>query len=109
MKQDVGQQHTEQHPIGMYLKVWLLLFVLSSFSYLVDYLQFQGMLRWSLILVFMFAKAALIISIFMHVKWERLALKLVLFVPPIAIIVLISLMLIEGDYININRLVSLIK
>jgi len=109
MKQEAGQQHTEQHPIGMYLKVWLLLFVLSSFSYLVDYLQFQGMLRWSLILVFMFAKAALIISIFMHVKWERLALKLVLFVPPIAIIVLISLMLIEGDYININRLVSLIK
>ena len=105
MKQDAGQQH----PIGMYLKVWLLLFLLSSFSYLVDYFQFQGILRWSLILIFMFAKAALIISIFMHVKWERLALKLVLFVPPFAIIVFISLMLIEGDYINMNRLVSFIN
>ena len=105
MKKDAGQQH----PISMYSQVPLLLSLLSSFSYLVDYLQFQGMLRWSLILVFMFAKAALIISIFMHVKWERLALKLVVFVPPIAIIILISLMLIEGDYINMNRLTSFIK
>ena len=105
MKQDTVQQH----PISIYLKVWLLLFLLSFFSYLVDYFQFQGMLRWSLILVFMFAKAGLILSIFMHVKWERLALKLVIFLPPITILILISLMLIEGDYINMNRMISFTK
>jgi len=105
MKQDTVQQH----PISMYLKVWFLLFLLSFFSYLVDYFQFQGMLRWSLILVFMFAKAGLILSIFMHVKWERLALKLVIFLPPITILILISLMLIEGDYINMNRMISFTK
>jgi len=105
MKQEVDQQH----PISMYLKVWLLLFVLSSFSYMVDYFQFQGILRWSLILVFMFVKAALILIVFMHVKWERLAMKLVIFLPPIAIVVLISLMYVEGDYIHFNRLASFIN
>ena len=40
----------QQHPISVYFKVWGLLFVLSSFSYLVDILQLQGALRWTLIL-----------------------------------------------------------
>ena len=58
-----GQQ---QHPIAIYFKIWGLLFVLSTLSYLVDYFQFQGLLRWSLILIFMFLKAGLIIAVFMH-------------------------------------------
>jgi len=88
----------QQHPIGIYLKIWILLFVLSTFSYMVDLLQVQGYLRWSLILLFMFLKAGFIVAIFMHVSWERLALKYVLFVPLSAIAVLITLMAIEGDY-----------
>ena len=88
----------QQHPIGIYLKVWLLLFVLSTFSYLVDFFHVQGYLRWTLILIFMFLKACFIIAIFMHVSWERLALKYVLALPLIAIAVLICLMAIEGDY-----------
>ena len=36
----------QQHPIGIYLKIWGLLFVLSAASYMVDYLHFQGYLRW---------------------------------------------------------------
>ena len=36
----------QQHPIGLYLKIWGLLFVLSTMSYMVDYLEFQGYLRW---------------------------------------------------------------
>ena len=94
----------QQHPISLYLKVWGWLFVLSALSYSVDYMQLQGGLRWSLILLFMLLKAALIVSIFMHVAWERLALKLVLFVPPAAILVLIALMAIEADYTFLTRL-----
>ncbi len=94
---------THQPPIAMYLKVWLLLFILSAFSYLVDYLNFQGILRWSLILLFMFLKAGFILSIFMHVTWERLTLKIILLLPLFAVIVFIALMFIEGDYIFINR------
>ncbi|WP_448546584.1 cytochrome C oxidase subunit IV family protein [Thalassotalea fusca] len=96
----------QQHPISLYLKVWLLLFVLSTFSYLVDFYQLQGVLRWSLILLFMFLKAGFILAVFMHVSWERLSLKLVLFVPPLAIVVLIALMYMEADYTLLNRLFS---
>ena len=32
----------QQHPLGIYIKIWALLFVLSTFSYLVDYFQFEG-------------------------------------------------------------------
>lgn len=94
---------TAEHPIGIYLKIWLLLFVLSTFSYLVDWFQLQGYLRWGLILLFMFLKAGYIIAIFMHVAWERLALKWLLFGPPLAILVLIGLMAIEGEYTEFTR------
>ena len=93
----------QQHPIGVYLKVWILLFVLSTFSYLVDFYHVEGYLRWTLILIFMFLKAGFIIAIFMHVAWERLALKYVLFVPLSAIAILILLMAIEGDYTFLTR------
>ncbi len=91
------------HPISIYLWIWLLLFVLSAFSYLVDYLHVQGLLRWSLILLFMMLKASLIVAVFMHMKWERLALKLVILVPPLCLLVLIGLMAIEGDYTFLTR------
>jgi len=93
----------QQHPIGIYLKIWLLLFVLSTFSYLIDFFHIQGYLRWTLILVFMFLKAGFIVAIFMHVAWERLALKYVLFVPLSAIAVLIALMALEGEYTFFTR------
>jgi len=93
-----------EHPIGIYLKIWLLLFVFSAFSYAVDWFQLQGMLRWSLILLFMFLKAGFIIAIFMHVQWERLSLKWLLFGPPVAILLLIGLMAVEGDYTYLTRL-----
>jgi cytochrome c oxidase subunit IV len=93
----------QQHPIGIYLKIWLLLFVLSTFSYLIDFFHVQGYLRWTLILTFMFLKAGFIVAIFMHVAWERLALKYVLLLPLSAIAVLITLMAIEGDYTFLTR------
>jgi cytochrome c oxidase subunit IV len=71
---------------------------------MVDYLNLQGALRWTLILVFMFVKAGFIVAIFMHMRWERLALKLAILVPPIAIVVLIGLMALEGDYTFLTRI-----
>lgn len=93
----------QQHPLKVYLWVWLLLFVVSFFSYMVDYLNFQGTIRWTLILIFMFVKAGFIIAIFMHMRWERLALKLAILGPPAAILVLIWLMSFEGLYIEDTR------
>lgn len=96
----------QQHPIKVYLYIWILLFVLSGFSYMVDYFQLQGYLRWSLIIIFMLLKAGFIVAIFMHMKWERLGLKLAILTPPLALLVLIGLMAIEGDYTFLTRLAS---
>ena len=93
----------QQHPISIYLWIWALLFVLSAFSYMVDYLHFQGYTRWSLILLFMFLKAGFIIAIFMHMAWERVALITAILLPPIALLFLIGFMAVEGQYIFLIR------
>ena len=99
----------QQHPLGIYLWIWVLLFVLSACSYLVDYFHLQGMLRWSLIIIFMLLKAGFIVAIFMHMAWERLALKLAILVPPLALLVLLGLMAVEGDYTFVTRLQSFVQ
>ena len=48
MSSEADQNH---HPMGLF-KVWTLLFVLSIASYMVDYYDFQGLLRWTLIICF---------------------------------------------------------
>jgi caa(3)-type oxidase subunit IV len=94
----------QQHPIGIYFKIWGLLFVLSALSYMVDYLQFEGYLRWSLIMLFMLLKAGLIVAIFMHMMWERLALIYAILVPPSVLLVLVALMALESDYTWLTRI-----
>ena len=93
----------QQHPIGVYLQIWGWLFVLSTASYLVDYFHIQGYLRWSLILVFMALKAGLIVAVFMHMFWERLALAYAILVPPILVLVFVAIMTFEGDYTFFTR------
>jgi len=94
----------QQHPIAIYFWIWGLLFVLSTFSYLVDYLGFEGYLRWSLIIIFMLLKAGLIVAIFMHMAWERLALLYAILAPPLVLLVIVILMLAEGGYTFVTRL-----
>jgi len=100
----MASEEGQQHPLGIYFWIWGLLFVVSFFSYMVDYLNFQGMMRWFLILLFMFVKAGFIIAIFMHMTWERKALQLAILLPPIAIVIFIALMSLEGDYTFLTRI-----
>lgn len=102
-----SQAHTEgqQHPIGIYLQIWGWLFVLSAGSYLVDYFNLEGYLRWSLILIFMILKAGLIVAVFMHMLWERLALLYAILVPPLLVLVFVVIGALEGDYTFITRLI----
>ena len=93
----------QQHPIKLYLVVWGWLFVLSTFSYLVDYFHLQGYLRWTLILVFMMLKAGLIVAFFMHMKWERLTLIYAMLLPPLAVLVFVAIMAWESDYTLLSR------
>jgi cytochrome c oxidase subunit IV len=93
----------QQHPISLYLKIWGLLFVLSTMSYLVDYFHFQGYLRWTLIITFMLLKAGLIVAVFMHMAWERLALACAILLPPLCLLVLVGLMAAEADHTHLTR------
>ena len=99
-----AQVEHQQHPLKIYFVIWGLLFVLSLFSYLVDFFHVQGVLRWTLILIFMMAKAGLIVAVFMHMIWERLALVYAILFPPVAILVFVTIMAFEADYTNITRL-----
>ena len=99
----------QQHPLGVYFKIWGLLFVLSAASYMVDYFHVQGLLRWSLIILFMLLKAGFIVAIFMHMAWERLALKLAILMPPLSLLVLVGFMVIEGDYTLLTRGLAFVR
>ncbi|VUD56463.1 hypothetical protein TDB9533_02118 [Thalassocella blandensis] len=100
--QTVDESH-EVSSLAKYFKVWILLFVLSAFSYMVDLFQLQGYLRWTLVLMFMMLKAAFILSVFMHLGLERFALKTLVLLPPGAILVLILFMAVEGQYTTQSR------
>jgi cytochrome c oxidase subunit IV len=93
----------QQHPIKLYLVVWGWLFVLSTFSYLVDYFHLQGMLRWFLIILFMLLKAGLIVAVFMHMAWERLALIYAILLPPALVLVFVGIMVFESNYTLLTR------
>jgi cytochrome c oxidase subunit IV len=93
----------QQHPISIYFWIWGLLFVFSAASYMVDYMQFQGYLRWSLIILFMMLKAGFIVAIFMHMFWERMAIVVAILGPPLVILLLIAMMALEGDYTFVSR------
>ena len=99
------EKKSSTHSIGIYLWIWGLLFVLSIFYYMVDWYQFQGMLRWTLILFFMFLKAGLIMAFFMHLFWERYALVNILLWPMTAIACFVGLMVAEGKYTVFTRLI----
>jgi cytochrome c oxidase subunit IV len=102
-----SRSHAEgqQHPIKLYLVVWAWLFVLSTCSYLVDYFGLQGHLRWSLIILFMVLKAGLIVAVFMHMAWERLALAYAILLPPALLLVFVGIMMFESDYTLLSRIV----
>ncbi len=104
MSSQAVHQEGQQHPIAIYLWIWGLLFVLSAMSYMVDYLEFQGYLRWSLIIIFMLLKAGLIVAVFMHMMWERMAIICAILIPPGVILILIALMAWEAEYTFLTRL-----
>ena len=105
----MAHREGQQHPIGVYLAIWGLLFVLSTASYLVDYFHFQGYLRWFLIITFMLMKAGLIVAVFMHMLWERLALMYAILVPTLLLMILLGIGALEADYTFLTRGVFFLK
>ena len=69
-----------------------------------DYFHLEGNLRWSLILLFMILKAGLIVAVFMHMAWERLALAYAILLPPLLVMVFVGIMIFEANYTFLTRL-----
>ena len=49
-------------------------------------------------------KAGLIVAVFMHMAYERLALIYAILVPPVAVLVFVAIMVFESDYTHLTRL-----
>lgn len=92
----MAQEHAQQPPIATYVKVWALLFVLAGASYSVGYFGVQGLARWILLVVLMLLQAGLIVSLLMHLVWERLALVLAILLPPTLLVSLIGIGALDG-------------
>ena len=64
------------------------------------YFHLQGILRWSLICLFMTLKAGLIVAVFMHMAWERLTLIYAILVPPALMLIFVAIMAFESEYVH---------
>lgn len=102
----MADAQAQQHPIKLYLQIWGWLFVLSFFSYLVDYIDVQGFWRWFFVLTFMTLKAGLIVAVFMHMVWERASLIYAILIPPLCLLILVLFLAVEGNYITLLRIMN---
>jgi cytochrome c oxidase subunit IV len=57
----------------------------------------------------MLLKAGLIVAVFMHMMWERLALMYAILVPTLLLMVLLGIGALEGDYTFFTRGVFFVK
>jgi cytochrome c oxidase subunit IV len=48
-------------------------------------------------------KAGLIVAVFMHMRWERLALMYAILIPPVLVLVFVGLMTREAGYTALTR------
>ena len=105
MDETKKQDQTSTHKIGIYLWIWGLLFVLSFCSYMVDWFQFQGLLKMVFNIVFYVFESRFNNGMFfMHLFWERYAIVNVLLWPMTAIACFVGLMVAEGKYTLFSRL-----
>jgi cytochrome c oxidase subunit 4 len=98
-----GDAPETEHPFSLYISVWILLFVLSGFSYMVDYINVEGYLRWFLVTVFAFLKAGLVVGVFMHMAWERMAFLYAITLPPLFLLALAGILAVDGAFVYYIR------
>jgi cytochrome c oxidase subunit IV len=53
----------------------------------------------------MILKAGLIVAVFMHMRWERLALAYAILIPPVLVLVFVAIMTFESDYTFLTRVI----
>jgi cytochrome c oxidase subunit 4 len=72
---------SEGHQVGspkLFFTVWVALAVVTAIEVYLGYMQLQPVLMLSLLIVLSLFKSALIVAYFMHLKYERFSLTLML-------------------------------
>ena len=89
MEQDKPQEHTLV-PDRVFVSVWIALLTLTGVTILAARMR---MGEWSMLANLLIAstKASLVLWFFMHLKYEKKLLKMLLFVPIVTITVIIGL------------------
>jgi len=100
----MSQDNAQAHPLGVYFWIWGWLFVLSVGSYMTDIVEMSPYIKWTLITLFMFAKAGLIMAVFMHLVWERLSISVIILAPPGVLVVALAIFGLEAEYTISSRL-----
>jgi cytochrome c oxidase subunit 4 len=75
---------SEGHQVGstrLFVTVWVWLVAITAFEVFLGYERLQPELMLGLLVALSLVKAALIVSYFMHLKYEKLSMALML-VPP---------------------------
>jgi cytochrome c oxidase subunit IV len=75
---------SEGHAVGstrLFLIVWVWLVAITGFEVFLGYERLEPQLMLALLVALSLVKAALIVSYFMHLRYEKLSLVLIL-VPP---------------------------
>jgi caa(3)-type oxidase subunit IV len=107
-------EHTEEHhehvepPSDMISKIWKTFWILLALTIVDIVLYFMllshhSMWKNSLFIMLGIVKAYYIVGIFMHMKFEMKWLRNFIIYPMLFIIVLVALVLIEGDYTFLSR------
>lgn len=98
-------EHTDS-PADMKAQIWKTFWILLAFTLVDIALYFvipaSSLRNWVFIILGV-VKAFFIVSIFMHMKFERKFLRMMIILPMSFVIYLITLMVIEGNYTDKNR------
>ncbi|MBC7589225.1 MAG: cytochrome C oxidase subunit IV family protein [Chitinophagaceae bacterium] len=100
-------QHAEEHEGMTKRRIWKVFFILLAIT-VVEFIVALGIphsmmgngVRNTIYITLTLVKAFYIIAFFMHLKFEKYTLKLILILSIIFIIYFIVLMLVEGNYLN---------
>lgn len=80
------------HSVGstkLFLTVWIWLVAITGFEVFLGYEKLQPQIMLTLLVALSLVKAALIIAYFMHLKYEKISLALILIPPTIFCICMI--------------------
>lgn len=98
-------EHTDS-PSDMKAQIWKTFWILLAFTLVDIALYFiipASMMRNWVFIILGVVKAFFIVSIFMHMKFERKFLRMMIILPMSFVIYLVTLMVIEGGYTDKNR------